>query len=158
MNRVSRNTICANTLTIQLLAFSILIPAEKSTAFPITVLFSFRSLYPHREVGKRVRVCLSMIALVYLCIGSPDLLRENSQGLIASLSLLERATEMRPWRPREVELLSRLTQLISDRGSFLQNPYSCLKSGISWAMAVDLRDKGPKSDQSCGQAGLEEIL
>lgn len=53
---------------------------------------------------------------------------------------------MRPGRPRKVELLFRFTQLIGDRGSFLQNPYSCPKSRIFWAIAVDPRDKGPKSE------------
>lgn len=53
---------------------------------------------------------------------------------------------MIPGRPRKFELLFRFIQLISDRGSFLQNPYSCPKSGIFWAVAVDPRDKGPKSD------------
>lgn len=55
--QMPRNTVYANTPTIQPPALPILTPAEKGTAFPNMAQFlPFRSLHPDRAVGQSERV------------------------------------------------------------------------------------------------------
>lgn len=67
------------------------------------LFFSFRSFYPDGEVGKRVRLCLSRITLIYFFFALGHLICWG--GHLRDFSLLhdlswKGTSQMRPWKPR----------------------------------------------------------
>lgn len=137
-----KETWCPEILSpiIQPPAFSILVLAEKGTAFPnVVASFPFRSA--SRWGGN---VHLSGRAPIYLYFALGDLIcwGRPHRDLCSTISL-KGAAQVRLWKLWKVELLSQvlrniMCKLVGHGRSFLQIPYFCPGSGIFWIEAVDL--------------------